>query len=213
MNTRSQASSALVAVQDMEPIFKSDEVRQIHSYLVKQHGAQAMSDESTFRVTIPGPPQAWQRPRFAGRSKRVYSPPKLEQWYDAAALAIWHGVFMVVVTLIMVRGLAAGLEKAVKYLMPALFFLLPVMVGYGILRGDMAAALHFMFDFDLSAISGKTTEPRWLMSFTSVPSSTPTRGRSREWTRAPASIASLASDGDIAVPTARSYSLRLTTNR
>ena len=48
-----------------------------------------MSDESTFRVSIPGPPQAWQRPRFAGRSKRVYSPPKLEQWYDAAALAIW----------------------------------------------------------------------------------------------------------------------------
>ena len=75
---------------------------------------------------------------------------------DPAALTIWHGLFMVVVTLIMIRGLAAGLEKAVKYLMPALFFLLLVMVGYGILRGDMAAALHFMFDFDLSAISGKT---------------------------------------------------------
>ncbi len=44
MNTRSQASSGLVAVQDLEPIFKSEEVRQIHSYLVKQHGAQVMGD-------------------------------------------------------------------------------------------------------------------------------------------------------------------------
>jgi Holliday junction resolvase RusA-like endonuclease len=48
-----------------------------------------MNDESTFRVVIPGPPQSWQRPRFAGRSRRVYSPSSLEVWYDAAALAIW----------------------------------------------------------------------------------------------------------------------------
>ena len=75
---------------------------------------------------------------------------------DPVALATWHGVFMVIVTLIMLRGLKAGLEKAVKYLMPSLFFLLLVMVGYGIFRGDMPAALHFMFDFDLSAIDGQT---------------------------------------------------------
>ena len=75
---------------------------------------------------------------------------------DPAALTIWHGLFMVVVTLIMVRGLAAGLEKAVKYLMPSLFVLLLVMVGYGVLRGDMASAFHFMFDFDLSAVNGQT---------------------------------------------------------
>ena len=44
MNTRHQASDGLVAVQDLQPIFQSTEVRQIHSYLVKQHGEQAMSD-------------------------------------------------------------------------------------------------------------------------------------------------------------------------
>lgn len=44
MNTRSQASNGLVAVQDLQPIFQSKEVRQIHSYLVKQHGEKAMSD-------------------------------------------------------------------------------------------------------------------------------------------------------------------------
>ena len=44
MNTRHQASDGLVAVQDLQPIFQSKEVRQIHSYLMKQHGEQAMSD-------------------------------------------------------------------------------------------------------------------------------------------------------------------------
>lgn len=44
LNTRSQASYGVVAVQDLAPIFQSKEVRQIHSYLVKQHGEKAMSD-------------------------------------------------------------------------------------------------------------------------------------------------------------------------
>ena len=44
MNTRHKASNGLVAVQDLQPIFQSKEVRQIHSYLMKQHGEQAMSD-------------------------------------------------------------------------------------------------------------------------------------------------------------------------
>ncbi len=42
MNTRSQASDGALAVQDLQPIFQSREVRQIYSYLVKQHGQSAM---------------------------------------------------------------------------------------------------------------------------------------------------------------------------
>lgn len=44
MNTRSQPSNGVVAVQDLEPIFQSEEVRQIHTYLVKQHGSEALSE-------------------------------------------------------------------------------------------------------------------------------------------------------------------------
>ena len=44
MNTRRTASDGWVAVQDLAPIFQSKEVRQIHSYLVKQHGERAMRD-------------------------------------------------------------------------------------------------------------------------------------------------------------------------
>lgn len=44
MNTRAQRSDGLIAVQDLAPVFQSKEVRQIHAYLLKQHGAKAMSD-------------------------------------------------------------------------------------------------------------------------------------------------------------------------
>jgi GNAT superfamily N-acetyltransferase len=44
MNTRSYRSDGLLAVQDLAPIFQSQEVRQIHAYLVKQHGKKAMSE-------------------------------------------------------------------------------------------------------------------------------------------------------------------------
>lgn len=44
MNSRDRASDGWVAVQDLAPIFQSKEVRQIHSYLVKQHGERAMRD-------------------------------------------------------------------------------------------------------------------------------------------------------------------------
>ena len=37
-------SLAYIAVQDLAPIFQSQEVRQIHAYLVKQHGKKAMSE-------------------------------------------------------------------------------------------------------------------------------------------------------------------------
>lgn len=44
LNTRDRRSDGLVAVQDLAPIYQSKEVRQIHAYLVQQHGRKAMSD-------------------------------------------------------------------------------------------------------------------------------------------------------------------------
>jgi len=44
MNTRDHRSDGLVAVQDLAPVFQSTEVRQIHAYLLKQHGKKAMSE-------------------------------------------------------------------------------------------------------------------------------------------------------------------------
>lgn len=44
MSTRDHSADGMLAVQDLAPIFQSTEVRQIHAYLVKQHGKQAMSE-------------------------------------------------------------------------------------------------------------------------------------------------------------------------
>lgn len=44
MNTRQHRADGLFAVQDLAPIFQSEEVQQIHAYLLKQHGKKAMSE-------------------------------------------------------------------------------------------------------------------------------------------------------------------------
>lgn len=44
MSTRAYRSDGLVAVQDLERIFHSKEVQQIHAYLLKQYGKKAMGD-------------------------------------------------------------------------------------------------------------------------------------------------------------------------
>ena len=74
---------------------------------------------------------------------------------DPGQLTIWHAIFMAITMVILVRGLRKGIEKTVQILMPLLFILLLVMVAYAAVEGDMAAGLHFMFDFDISAINGR----------------------------------------------------------
>lgn len=49
MNSRHYASNGTVAVQNLQPIYQSTEVRQIHAYLLKQHGAQAMAEAENSR--------------------------------------------------------------------------------------------------------------------------------------------------------------------
>lgn len=44
MNTRSHQTDGRVAVLDIAPIYSSVEVRQIHAYLLNQHGKRAMTD-------------------------------------------------------------------------------------------------------------------------------------------------------------------------
>ena len=44
--------------------------------------------ESTFKIKIPGPPQAWTRPRFDRKGRRVFNTSRLDRWYDLAAATI-----------------------------------------------------------------------------------------------------------------------------
>lgn len=68
-------------------------------------------------------------------------------------LAVWHGIFILVTLFIVARGLQSGIERAVKFLMPTLFFMLVLLVIYAGVAGDMAKALDFLFQADFSKIT------------------------------------------------------------
>ena len=57
------------------------------------------------------------------------------------------------VMLVIVGGVKKGLENAVKFLMPALFFLLLVMLGYSSQTEGFAAGWDFLFHYDPSELS------------------------------------------------------------
>jgi len=67
---------------------------------------------------------------------------------DPERLLAWHTIFMVMTTVVVARGVRSGLEQAVRYLMPALFILLIVLVGYAMNTGAFAKGLSFLFTPD-----------------------------------------------------------------
>jgi NSS family neurotransmitter:Na+ symporter len=68
-------------------------------------------------------------------------------------LLFWHTVFMCLTMGVVARGVNSGLEKANNILIPALFFILLILLGYSMSVGDMQAAYHFMFSLDFSKIT------------------------------------------------------------
>lgn len=68
-------------------------------------------------------------------------------------LLFWHTIFMLITMTIVARGVTAGLEKANNFLIPALFAILVVLLGYSMSVGDMAASASFMFTPDFSKIT------------------------------------------------------------
>jgi len=69
-------------------------------------------------------------------------------------LVFWHSLFMAMCVFVVAKGVEHGLEQAVKWLMPALFVLLVVMVGYAMGTGDFQQAVTYLFAPDFSKLSG-----------------------------------------------------------
>ncbi|OEY65323.1 sodium-dependent transporter [Marinobacter sp. X15-166B] len=72
---------------------------------------------------------------------------------DPGTLLLWHTVFMALVMAVVVKGVRAGLERAVSILMPALFVLLLTVVGYAMTTGHFGAGVSFLFKPDFSQLS------------------------------------------------------------
>ncbi len=64
---------------------------------------------------------------------------------DPEKLLAWHTIFMVMTMIVVARGVKNGLEKAVTFLMPLLFGLLLLVVGYAMTTGHFKQGLDFLF--------------------------------------------------------------------
>ncbi|WP_370280353.1 sodium-dependent transporter [Pontibacterium sp.] len=72
---------------------------------------------------------------------------------DWESLLIWHTVFVVMVMTVVAGGVNKGLERATRIMMPALFVLLLVLLGYSMNTGHFSDGWNFLFEFDVSKLS------------------------------------------------------------
>jgi len=73
---------------------------------------------------------------------------------DPVELTLWHGLFMLLTVGVVALGVEKGLERAVRFLMPALFVLLLVLVLYGATTGHLGQAAAFLFNPDWDKVDG-----------------------------------------------------------
>jgi len=71
---------------------------------------------------------------------------------DPLRLMFWHSLFMMVTITMVIGGVRGGLERAVQFMMPALFIVLLVLVGYAMNTPEFMKGLHFMFDVDFNKL-------------------------------------------------------------
>lgn len=70
-------------------------------------------------------------------------------------LVFWQVSFIILIGVIIARDIRSGLEKANIILMPLLILMLVLVAVYGVIEGDMAAALSFLFTPDFSKINAE----------------------------------------------------------
>ena len=74
---------------------------------------------------------------------------------NPAVLLFWHTIFMFLTIYVVSRGVKSGLEQAVKFLMPALFILLLIMVAYAMSTEKFFDGLSYLFIPDFDSLADK----------------------------------------------------------
>jgi len=70
-------------------------------------------------------------------------------------LMAMHTLFMALTVIVVAMGVQSGLERAVKFLMPALFILLLIMVGYAMSTDGFEEGVYYLFYPDWSKLSAE----------------------------------------------------------
>ncbi len=72
---------------------------------------------------------------------------------DPERLLAWHTIFMALTIIVVARGVSGGLERTVRFLMPTLFIILIVLVGYAMTTEKFVDGLMYLFTPDFSKIT------------------------------------------------------------
>ncbi|MDT8405941.1 MAG: sodium-dependent transporter [Methylococcales bacterium] len=92
--------------------------------------------------------------QFGGRDAAAIETLFADFTSDHLQVGFWHSVFIAMTLWVVAKGVAGGLEKAVRLLMPGLFVLLLLLVGYAMTSGGYQQGLTFLFSPDFSKITG-----------------------------------------------------------
>ena len=84
------------------------------------------------------------------------------------SLLPWSMTFLALTIFVSARGLHAGIEKAVKLMMPGLFIMLVGIVIYAAVIGDFGRAAQFLFAPDFAKLDSKTVLAAFGAAFFSV---------------------------------------------
>jgi neurotransmitter:Na+ symporter, NSS family len=84
------------------------------------------------------------------------------------SMTFYHAAFMAVTALIVVRGIAGGIERTCTILMPILIVLVVVLALYSMTEGDVSATLRFLFGVDRELISARIALEALGLGFFSV---------------------------------------------
>lgn len=72
---------------------------------------------------------------------------------DPRRLVDWHTVFIAITVTVVAHGIHKGLEMAVQWLMPLLFVMLLVLLGYSVTQDGFGDSLAFLFNVDFSKLT------------------------------------------------------------
>ncbi len=79
-----------------------------------------------------------------------------ERMENAVTQVLLHGAFIAMIVWVISKGLNNGIERASKIMMPALFTVIVILVIYGMVSADFAAAVEFLFKPDFSKLTGSS---------------------------------------------------------
>ncbi|RUO79352.1 sodium-dependent transporter [Pseudidiomarina taiwanensis] len=72
---------------------------------------------------------------------------------SAERLTFWHALIILSVILVVGNGVKDGLERTVRFMLPAMLVLLVIIAVYAAIEGDFAATVSFLFAPNFSALT------------------------------------------------------------